>query len=117
MTGGALTTTEITIEGANCPWCFNETIELLRREPGVVGVDASIGQQCVSIRHHDVALDRLLAVIRGHLHADDMSSVEHVMVEIDPQLAATHCPHRQIDTGEGGMGLDERADPAKGTPL
>jgi hypothetical protein len=89
-----LTTTEITVAGANCPWCLNETLELLRREPGVAGVDANIAGQCLRVRHHDIAVERLLAVIRGHLHADDTSSAEHVMVEIDPQVAELHCTHR-----------------------
>ena len=44
-------TTELTVAGANCPWCFNETVELLRREPGVVSVDASMGGQCIRITH------------------------------------------------------------------
>jgi hypothetical protein len=46
------------------------------------------------VRHHDIAVERLLAIIRGHLHADDTSSGEHVMVEIDPQVAELHCTHR-----------------------
>lgn len=89
-----VTTTEITVAGANCPWCFNETLDLLRREPGVVGVDANIGGQCLRVRHGGVTVDRLLAVIRDHLHADDTSSAEHVMVEIDPVVADCHCSHR-----------------------
>jgi hypothetical protein len=91
----AETVTEITISGANCAWCFNETVDLLRREPGVVGVDANITGQCVRVRHRGVAVERLLAVIRGHLHADDTSSAEHVMVAIDPHVAELHCAHRR----------------------
>lgn len=93
--------TEIVVAGANCPWCLNETLDLLRGEPGVVAVDANIAGQCVRVRHHDVAVERLLAVIRGHLHADDTSSAEHVMVEIDPQVAELHCAHRHGGRGGG----------------
>jgi hypothetical protein len=97
------TVTEITVTGANCPWCLNETLDLLRREPGVVAVDANIGGQCLRVRHHDVAVDRLLAVIRDHLHADDMSSAEHVMAGIDPQVADLHCTHGLGGTEVGGV--------------
>ena len=87
-------TTEIIVSGANCPWCLNETLDLLRREPGVQSADSSAAGQCMRIRHNGVAVDRLLAVIRGNLHANDTSSIEHVMVEIDPRLADLHCTHR-----------------------
>jgi hypothetical protein len=99
----AETVTEITVAGANCPWCLNETLDLLRREPGVVAVDANIGGQCLRVRHHDVAVARLLAVIRDHLHADDMSSAEHVMAEIDPQVAGLHCTHHLGGTEVDGV--------------
>lgn len=88
-----LTDTEITVAGANCPQCLNETLDLLRAEPGVIGVHASITGQCLRVRHRGVDADRLLAVIRGHLHADDMSSVERVMVAVDPAVAELHCTH------------------------
>ena len=87
------TTTEIAVTGANCPWCLDETLELLRREPGVVDAQADLTGQCLRVRHRSVDVDRLLTVIRGHLHADDMSSAEHLMVEIDPQVAQLHCSH------------------------
>ena len=86
-------TTEITVVGANCPWCFNETVDLLRHEPGVVSVDGSITEQCLRVDHHDVAIERLLDVVRGHLHADDTSSAEHIMVTVDPHVAEPHCAH------------------------
>jgi hypothetical protein len=87
-------TTEISIAGANCPWCLNDTLDVLRREPGVVSVAASIAGQCLRVEHHDVAIDRLLAVVRGSLHADETSSTEHVMVALDPHIADLHCTHR-----------------------
>jgi hypothetical protein len=90
-----ISTTEITIVGANCTWCLNDTLDRLRREPGVVDVDANIAGQCLRVRHHAVAVDRLLTVIRGHLRADGTSSTEHVMVEIDPAVAELHCTHRR----------------------
>ncbi len=91
---GKSVTTEISLGGANCPWCFNDTVDVLRREPGVVSVVASIAGQCMRVEHHDVAIDRLLAVVRGSLHADDTTSTEHVMVALDPHVADLHCTHR-----------------------
>jgi hypothetical protein len=92
---GETATTEISIAGANCPWCFNDTLDDLRHEPGVVSVVASIAGQCLRVEHHGVAIDRLLAVVRGRLHADDITPTEHVMVAIDPHVAELHCTHRQ----------------------
>jgi hypothetical protein len=88
------TVTEIAVVGANCPWCLNETIDLLRDEPGVVAVDSDMTDQCLRVRHRGVALDRLLEVVRGHLHAQALASTERVMVEVDPEIAALHCTHR-----------------------
>jgi len=98
-----LVTTEITVVGANCPWCFNETVEMLRCEPGVNEVTASIGTSCLCVEHHGVAIDRLLAVVRGHLHADEVTSGEHVMVAVDPLVAELHCAHCRR---QGGAGRD-----------
>ena len=95
MADDAKRTTEINLVGANCPWCFNDTIDLLRHEPGVIGVRGSITGQCLRVDHHDVAVDRLLAVVRGSLHADDASTTEHVMVALDPRVAELHCTHRR----------------------
>jgi hypothetical protein len=87
------TTTEITITGANCPWCFNDTIDLLRAQPGIVDVQATMSGQCLRIEHDGLAVDDLTALVRHHLHAADTSSNEAVMVEIDPHVAALHCSH------------------------
>jgi hypothetical protein len=92
-------TTEISVVGANCPWCFNETVELLRGEPGVVSVSASIADSCMRIDHRGVATERLLGVVRGHLHADDATSAEHLMVAVDPRVAELHCAHHRRDQG------------------
>lgn len=94
--------TEIAVTGANCSWCFNETVERLRCEPGVVAVDASITGQCLHVRHHDVAVDRLLEVIRGHLHANDLSTLERVMDEVEPAVVALHCHHHEHHTERVG---------------
>lgn len=87
------TTTEIAVVGANCPTCFNETLDVLRREPGVRAVDGSITGQCVSIAHDDVDVERLVGIVGQHLHADSVTSGEHVMVQVDPRVADACCTH------------------------
>jgi hypothetical protein len=63
-------------------------------------VEASATGQCLWVEHVGVPVDRVLSVIRGHLHAEETSSAEHVMVEIDPQVAELHCSHRHR-SGDG----------------
>lgn len=87
------TVTEIAVAGANCPWCLNETLDVLRREPGVVSVAADLGGPCLRIEHDGPSVERLLALIRDHLHAESTSSFEQVMVAVDPQVAELHCSH------------------------
>jgi hypothetical protein len=94
---GTTIVTEIAVPGANCPWCLQETLERLRGEPGVLSADANLAGQCMTIRHRDVALDRLLAVIGGHLRGDQVNSIERVMVDIDPVVAELHCTHHRGD--------------------
>jgi hypothetical protein len=91
---GAPAITEIAITGANCPWCFNETVDRLRAEPGVVAVHGSLGAHCLRVHHDGTDSDRLLGIVRRHLHADDVSSSEHVMVEVDARVARLRCTHR-----------------------
>lgn len=87
------TTTEIDIAGANCPWCFNETLDRLRAEPGVVDARASMRGQCLRIEHRGLPTQALVDLVRRHLHGAALSSSEPVMVEIDAHEAALHCTH------------------------
>lgn len=96
------TTTEISIPGANCPWCLNETLAVLRAEPGVTAVATSITGQCLRVEHTGVGTDHLLDVVRRHLRADDSSSAEHVMVEVELALADHHSRHHRTRTHRGG---------------
>ncbi|HEY9558374.1 MAG TPA: hypothetical protein VIR58_16675 [Acidimicrobiales bacterium] len=86
-------TTEIDIAGANCPWCFNETLDRLRAEPGVVDARASMRGQCLRIEHRGLPTQALVDLVRRHLHGAALSSSEPVMVEIDAHEAALHCTH------------------------
>lgn len=93
--GPDLVTTEIDVAGANCPWCLNEMLDALRRQPGVVAADTSMGDGCLRLEHWQLPVDGLVDVVRTHLHADDMSSGEHLMVKVDPVAAERHCGHRE----------------------
>src|SRR3546814_3923061 len=86
-------TTEIDIAGANCPWVFNETLDRLRAEPGVVDARASMRGQCLRIEHRGLPTQALVDLVRRHLHGAALSSSEPVMVEIDAHEAALHCTH------------------------
>ncbi len=96
--------TEFDIAGANCPWCFRETVQALRDEPGVDAVHGSITGQCLGVEHRDADVDRLLSVIREHLHADAVSesNPEHVLVRVDPRVADLQCTHGVEGAAEGG---------------
>ncbi|HEX5946171.1 MAG TPA: hypothetical protein VFY82_07835 [Acidimicrobiales bacterium] len=89
-----LVTTEIDIAGANCPFCFNETLDRLRAEPGVVDAHASMNGQCLRIAHSGLPTGALVDLVRRHLHGVERSSAETVMVEVDAHEAALHCTHR-----------------------
>jgi glucose-6-phosphate dehydrogenase assembly protein OpcA len=85
------TTTEIEIPGANCPWCVNETLDALRRRPGVVAVGTSMSGQCLRVEHRGVDTDQLLDTVREHLHTEAMASAEHVMAAVDAHVAVHVC--------------------------
>ncbi len=89
-------TTEIAVVGADCTWCFNETLDALRVAPGVIAAHGSIAAQCFRIEHGGIDDDELLSLVRAHLHAEDISSSEHVMVEVDPKVVELHCTHGSV---------------------
>src|SRR3546814_14217636 len=72
-------TTEIDIAGANCPWCFNETLDRLRAEPGVVDARASMRGQCLRIEHRGLPTQALVDLVRRHLHGAALSSTAPVL--------------------------------------
>ena len=96
-------TTEISVEGANCGLCFNETSRALKAQAGVTAVNASIAGQCFRV-DHDGGIDaaRLLAVVSEQLHGDDVSSSEHTMVAVDAKIVAMGCTHGHHAPAPGG---------------
>lgn len=90
---GAAATTEISVTGANCPWCFNDTIDLLRAAPGVGAVRGSISDQCLSIDHDGTDERALIALVSRNLHGEAVYASEHVMVEVQPDVGELNCGH------------------------
>lgn len=86
-------TTEIAVDGANCPQCFNETLDALRLQPGVELASGSLTDQCVRIEHDGADVDRILALVRAHLHADVLSAREQAMGAVDPRVTHIGCTH------------------------
>lgn len=88
-------TTEIAVDGANCPVCFNETLVALRLHPGVVVASGSLTDQCVRIEHDGADVDQLLALVRTHLHSDVLAAREQAMGPVDPRVTHAGCTHGQ----------------------
>jgi hypothetical protein len=87
--------TTLTVEQANCPICFGETLDALRRIDGVRAVYGSIAGPCIEIDHGDVPLDVLTATVVDRLHGVAMFSNEIHMVPVNPIAEATGCIHRR----------------------
>ncbi len=87
--------TTLSVEQANCPICFNETLDDLRRLDGVRAVYGSTAGPCIEIDHDNVALDVMTATVRDHLHGVAMYANEIQMVPVDPIAEATGCVHRR----------------------
>lgn len=95
--------TSLRVEGANCPICFNATLDDLARLDGVRAVHGSIGEPCIQIEHDDVvALDVLAGTIRNRLHSVEMFANEIEMMPVEP-VAFSTCTHHH-HAGEGGGG-------------
>lgn len=85
--------TEVSIDGANCPQCLNETLEQLRMIPGVGSVEASSVHGCLVVDHNDLDVDGLVAAMHQHLHGVGRSGTEIVMTEIGPKVRVLGCRH------------------------
>jgi regulator of cell morphogenesis and NO signaling len=85
--------TTLRIDGANCPTCFNETLEDLARLDGVRSVHGSVAGPCIEVEH-DVALEAITDAIRNRLHGIEMFANEVRMVPLEPVAMSTTCAHR-----------------------
>ena len=86
--------TSLRIDGANCPTCFNETLEDLARLDGVRGVHGSFAGPCIEV-DHDAALETITGAIRNRLHGIEMFANEVRMVPLEPVALTTTCTHHQ----------------------
>ncbi len=97
--------TSVRIEGANCPVCFNETLDALAQLDGVRRVHGSFAGPCIEI-DHDIALETIDSTIRGCLHGVEMFANEIRMVPLDPVPLTTSCAHHHPEatapTADGG---------------
>ncbi|MBX7160555.1 MAG: hypothetical protein K1X95_09720 [Acidimicrobiia bacterium] len=88
-----MATTEFAVDGANCPQCFNETLDALRAQPGVVVAAGSLTDQCVRVEHDGADVDQLLGLVRRHLHADVLAAREQAMGPVDARIEQVGCTH------------------------
>jgi regulator of cell morphogenesis and NO signaling len=88
--------TTLRIDGANCPTCFNETLDDLARLDGVRSVHGSIAGPCIEI-DHDVEVETITGAIRNRLHGVEMFANEIRMVPLEPVALSTTCTHRHAE--------------------
>ena len=86
--------TSLRIEGANCPTCFNETLDALGRLDGVRSVRGSLAGPCIEV-DHDVEIEVITGLIRDRLHGIEMSANEIRMVPLEPVEPSKPCAHQR----------------------
>lgn len=97
--------TSLRIDGANCPTCFNDTLDALSNLDGVRSVHGSFAGPCIEV-DHDGALDTITGTIRNHLHGIEMFANETRMVPLEPVALPTTCAHRRHAESEAPAPLD-----------
>jgi regulator of cell morphogenesis and NO signaling len=103
--------TSLRIDGANCPTCFNETVEALTRLDGVRAVRGSVAGPCIEIDHDGVTLDVITGIIRSHLHGIDVFSNETGMVPLEAvEITAACAHHRPPESAVDTWGASEVDD-------
>ena len=99
--------TSVRIDGANCPTCFNETIDALSQLDGVRRVHGSFAGPCLEI-DHDIPLETINRTIRGRLHGIEMFANEIRMVPLEPVPMTTTCAHHQPELTDPTTPTDAR---------
>lgn len=96
--------TSLRVDGANCPNCFNETLEELATVEGVLSVHGSLDGPCIEIEHEGADMDAVAATIRNRLHGIEMYSNEVRMVPLacTELIACAH--HRPEERAARAMG-------------
>ena len=85
----------ISVKGANCPSCFNETLENLSQLEGVQSVHGSFSGPCIEIDYDDGALESITATISAGLHGTEIYSGETQMINLEPVTLSTSCTHNK----------------------
>jgi regulator of cell morphogenesis and NO signaling len=100
--------TSLRIEGANCPTCFNETLDDLAHLDGVRSVHGSFAGPCIDL-DHDAALETITGAIRNRLRGIEMFSNEIRMVPLEPVPLSSTCSHHRHAETEAATPLDAGA--------
>ena len=86
--------TSLRIDGANCPTCFNKTIEDLARIDGVHSVHGSFAGPCIEVEHN-ASLEAITDAVRDRLHGIEMFANEVRMVALEPVALTSPCEHHR----------------------
>jgi regulator of cell morphogenesis and NO signaling len=84
--------TTLRIDGANCPTCFNDTLDDLALLDGVRSAHGSVAGPCIEVDHDD-ALDAIIDAIRNRLHGIEMFANEVRMIPLEPVAMSVTCTH------------------------
>jgi regulator of cell morphogenesis and NO signaling len=104
--------TTLRIDGANCPTCFNETLDDLARLDGVRSVHGSLAGPCIEIDHDvEVGFETIAGAVRNRLHGVEMFANEIRMVPLEPVATSTCSHHRHVASGPVDVG-ERRIDPS-----
>lgn len=102
------TTVEVRVPGANCPWCFNEAMDRVRRLDGIVVVRASIIGECIEIEHRNASLPLVVETLSAYLHGTDDSSHECQMVAVEPEVVSMACGCARPTASDSDDGRGQR---------
>jgi regulator of cell morphogenesis and NO signaling len=110
--------TSLRIDGANCPNCFDQTLDDIAQLDGVVSVHGSFAGPCIEVEH-DVEIDTITEAIRNRLHGIEMFANEVRMVPLEPVIISNECAHHRpaVSTAPesadtGGHPGERRIDPS-----
>ncbi len=95
--------TSIVVKGANCPNCFNETLENLNNLDVVQSVHGSFSGPCIEVEHSEGALDLINKTIREGLHGIELYADEAQMVNLEPVALSISCTHINKKESEQAM--------------
>jgi regulator of cell morphogenesis and NO signaling len=84
--------TSLHVDGANCPICYDQTLDALGHLDGVRAVRGSIAGPCIEIEHDEGVADSIVTVVRDRLHGVELFANEIRMMPIEPVAMSAPCP-------------------------